>query len=55
MTAMLTHDYRECFRYSRSPVGNPDLQNLNTFINALSLYYAAVDRPHSEFRECSED
>ena len=52
---MLTRDYRECSRYLRSPVGNPDLKNLNTFINALSLYYAAVDHPHSEFRECSED
>ena len=53
--AMLTRDYRECSRYSRSPVRNPDLKNLNMFINALSLYYAAVDCPHSEFRECSED
>ena len=55
MNAMLTHTYRECSRYSRSPVRNPDLKNVNTFINALSLYYAAVDRLHSEFRECSED
>ena len=52
---MLTCDYRECSRYSCSPVGNPDLKNLNMFINALGLYYAAVDRLHIEFRECSED
>ena len=26
--AMLTRDYRECSRYSRSSVGNPDLKNV---------------------------
>ena len=54
MNAILTRDCRECSRYSRSSVGNPDLKNLNMFI-ILSLYYAAVHRLHSEFRECSED
>ena len=55
MNAILTRDCRECSRYSRSSVGNPDLKNVNTFIKVLTLYYAAVHRLHSEFRECSED
>ena len=36
MTAMLTRDYRECSRYSRSSVGTPKLKMSNTFINALT-------------------
>ena len=36
MTAMLTRDYRECSRYSRSSVGTPELKMSNTFINALT-------------------
>ena len=53
--AMLTRDYRECSRYSRSSVGTPELQLSNTFINVLSLSMMHVERPPSEFRECSED
>ena len=53
--ATITRDCREYVRYSRSSVGNPDLKkNVNT-IEVLYLYYAAVHRLHSEFRECSED
>ena len=33
---MLTRDYRECSRYSRSSVGTPELKISNTFINALT-------------------
>ena len=33
---MLTRDYRECSRFSRSSVGTPELKKSNTFINALS-------------------
>ena len=36
ITAMLTRDYRECSRYSRSSVGTPELKISNTFINALT-------------------
>ena len=53
--AMLTRDYREYSRYSRSSVGNPDLKMLNTFIDALNVCRKPVDRLQSEFRECSED
>ena len=55
INAILTRDSRECSRYLRSSVRNPDLKNVNTFIKVLSLYYEAVHRLHSEFRECSED
>ena len=47
--AMLTHDYRECSRYSRSSVGTPELKVLNTFINALSVCRKPVDHLQSEF------
>ena len=53
--AMLTRDYRQCSRYSRSSVGTPELKMLNTFINVLSVCRKLVDRLQSEFRECSED
>ena len=53
--AMLTCDYRECSRYSRSSVGTPELKMSNTFINVLSLCKKHVDRLLSKFRECSED
>ena len=53
--AMLTHDYRECSRYSRSSVGTPELKMSNTFINVLSLSMKYVERLPSEFQECSED
>ena len=36
MNVMLTRDYRECSRYSRSSVGTPELKMSNTFINALT-------------------
>ena len=36
MTAMLTRDYRECSRYSRSSVGTPELKMFNMYINALT-------------------
>ena len=42
--AMLTRDYRESSRYSRSSVGTPELKMLNTFINVLSLCKRHVDR-----------
>ena len=35
LNAILTHDCRECSRYSRSSVGNPDLKNISTFIKAV--------------------
>ena len=35
MNAILTRDCRECSRYSRSSVGNPDLKNINPFIKVL--------------------
>ena len=53
--AMLTHDYRECSRYSRISVGTPELQLSNTFNNVLSLSMVHVEHLPSEFRECSED
>ena len=36
ITAMLTRDYRECSRYSRSSVGTPKLKMSNKFIDALT-------------------
>ena len=36
ITAMLTRDYRECFRDSRSSVGTPELKLSNEFIDALN-------------------
>ena len=33
---MLTRDYRECSRYSRSSVGIPELKISNKFIDALT-------------------
>ena len=53
--AMLTRDYRECSRYSRSSVGTPELKMSNTFIDALNVCRKPVDRLQSEFLECSED
>ena len=53
--AMLTHDYRECSRYSRSSFGTPELKMSNTFINVLNVCRKPVDRLQSEFRECCED
>ena len=47
--AMLTRDYQECSRYSRSSVGTPELKMLNTFINVLSACRKLVDRLQSEF------
>ena len=47
--AMLTHDYRECSRYSRVTVGTPELQLSNTFSNVLSLGMVSVGRLPSEF------
>ena len=35
MNAILTRDCRECSRYSRTSVGNPDLKNINPFIKVL--------------------
>ena len=49
MTAMLTRDYRECSRYSRSSVGNPDLKMSNMFIDALNVSSKPIDRLQSEF------
>ena len=53
--AMLTRDYREYSRYSRSSVGTPELKISNTFIDALNVCRKPVDHLQSEFRECSED
>ena len=53
--AMLTRDYRECSRYSRSSVGTPELKMSNTLINVLSVCRKYVDHLQSEFGECSED
>ena len=38
MNAILTRDCRECSRYSRSSVGNPDLKNVNTFLLKSYVY-----------------
>ena len=37
MNAIITRDCRDCSRYSRSSVGNPDLKNINTVIKVLRL------------------
>ena len=36
ITVMLTHDYRECSRYSRSSVSTPKLTMSNKFMDALT-------------------
>ena len=53
--AMLTRDYRESSRYSRSSVGTPELKMSNMPINVLSVCRKYVDRLQREFRECPED
>ena len=34
MNAILTRDCRECSRYSRSSVGNPDLKNITRLLKS---------------------